>query len=251
MSTIMTSTPNLTGPTPELAPAVEERRLRIAYVVHDYNRKLGHSRYVAELASRFKFKHDVHVYANTFEEPNPLGLTFHHVSAWRRSALVSILSFILPATWSIRGHYDIIHAQGVCGLRYNVLTAHICQSAWYEAMVRYTGRANWRKRLFHAVTEQLERWTFRSSSARRIIAVSGRIRDDLWRHYGRKDGVCVIPHGVDIEAFHPENLRRWRSGSAGRSVSPRRPALPCTSATPRKRYRRRSALWPRHPGCTW
>ena len=30
-------------------------RLRIAFVVHDYNRMFGHSRYVAELASRFQF----------------------------------------------------------------------------------------------------------------------------------------------------------------------------------------------------
>ena len=43
-----------------------DRRLRIAFVVHDYNRHLGHGRYVAELATRFKRDHEVHVFANTF-----------------------------------------------------------------------------------------------------------------------------------------------------------------------------------------
>jgi UDP-glucose:(heptosyl)LPS alpha-1,3-glucosyltransferase len=185
--------------------------MRIAYVVHDYNRKLGHSRYVAELASRFKVEHDVHIYANTFEDANPEGLTFHYVPAWRRFALASILSFILPATWSIRGRFDIIHAQGLCGLKQNVLTAHICQGAWYEAMAAHSGRPSWRKRLFHALTERLECWTFRPAGARRVIAVSGRIRDDLAHYYGRREGVRVIPHGVDTELFHPDNVAVWRT----------------------------------------
>jgi hypothetical protein len=46
------------------------RRLRIALVVRDYNRHIGHSRYGAELATRFKSDHEVHVFANTFEVPS-------------------------------------------------------------------------------------------------------------------------------------------------------------------------------------
>ena len=101
------------------------RRLRIAYVVHDYNRSFGHSRYVAELATRFKRDHEVHVFANTVHEPDPKGLTFHHVPASRLNVMTTLLSFVLPATWMTTGQYDIIHAQGVCGLRQNVVTAHI------------------------------------------------------------------------------------------------------------------------------
>jgi len=52
-----------------------DSRLRIAFVVHDYNRQMGQSRYVAELASRFKRDHEVHVFANTFEEPDPASLS--------------------------------------------------------------------------------------------------------------------------------------------------------------------------------
>jgi UDP-glucose:(heptosyl)LPS alpha-1,3-glucosyltransferase len=194
---------------------VPPQRLRIAFVVHDYHRHGGHSRYVAELANRFKRHHDVHIYANTFEEPNPERLTFHRVSAWRRNALASILSFILPATWSLRGRFDIIHAQGLCGLRQNVVTAHICQGAWYEAMVRHIGVPNWRKRVFHTLTDHLERWTFSSKGARRVIAVSSRVRADLKQYYGRVEGVHVIPHGVDTELFHPRNRGRWRAEIRG------------------------------------
>ena len=116
-----------------------DRRLRIAFVVHDYNRHIGHSRYVAELASRFKRDHEVHVFANTFDEPDPVGITYHHVPAWCASALASILSFVLPATAMVRGRFDIVHAQGLCGLRHNVATAHVCQPGWYDALVQANG----------------------------------------------------------------------------------------------------------------
>jgi UDP-glucose:(heptosyl)LPS alpha-1,3-glucosyltransferase len=186
------------------------RRLRIAYVLHDYNRHGGQSRYVAELASRFKRGHEVHVFANTFEEPAPEGLTYHHVPAWRRNALTSILSFVPPATLMVARDFDIVHAQGLCGLRQNVVTAHICQPAWYGAMARNAGRPGWRKRLFHALVSRLERLAFRPGAARRFIAVSQRLRHDLEAHYGCRDRVRVIPHGVDTETFHPRNRAPWR-----------------------------------------
>ena len=192
------------------APA-SSRRLRIAYVVHDYNRRFGHSRYVAELASRFKRDHEIHVFANTFEEDDPEGLVYHHVPAWRANVMTTLLSFILPGTWMVRGDFDIVHAQGFCGLRQNVATAHMCQDAWLEAMTRNAGRPAWRKRVFHSVAGWFERRTFAAGSARRFIAVSRRVADDLRRHYGCADGVRVIYHGVDAETFHPRNRAAWRA----------------------------------------
>ena len=64
--------------------------------------------------------------------------------------------------------------------------------------------------MFHALTDRLERWAYRPSNARRVIAVSERARDDLRRYYGRVEGVRVIPHGVDTDVFHPHNRRAWR-----------------------------------------
>ena len=56
--------------------------VRIAFVVHDYNRTLGHSRYVAVLAERYAVDHDVHVFANRFEDL-PGNITGHRVPALR------------------------------------------------------------------------------------------------------------------------------------------------------------------------
>jgi len=189
---------------------VADRRLRIAFVVHDYNRHVGHSRYVAELATRFKRDHEVHVFANTFEEPDPAGLTYHHVPAWRARALASILSFVLPATALVRGRFDIVHSQGLCGLRHNVATAHFCQPGWYDALVRANGALTWRQSLSRALITPLERLALAKRSTRRVIAISELIRRDLARYFGRGDGVRVIYHGVDSEKFHPRNRMACR-----------------------------------------
>ena len=154
-----------------------DRRLRIAFVVHDYNRHMGHSRYVAELASRFKGDHEVHVFANTFDEPDPVGITYHHVPAWRANALASILSFVLPATAMVRGRFDIVHAQGLCGLRHNVATAHFCQPGWYDALVRANGALTWRQSLSRALITPLERLALAKRSTRRVIAISDLMRE--------------------------------------------------------------------------
>jgi UDP-glucose:(heptosyl)LPS alpha-1,3-glucosyltransferase len=186
-------------------------RLRIAYVVHDYNRTFGHSRYVAELATRFKRDHEVHVFANTVDEPDPAGLTFHHVPASRRNVMTTLLSFAVPATWMVGRGFDVVHAQGFCGLRQNVVTAHVCHRAWRAATARHAGRPGWRKRVFYALADWLDRRTFSRAGARRVIAVSARLGDDLRSHYGRADGVRVIHHGVDADTFHPRNRATWRA----------------------------------------
>jgi UDP-glucose:(heptosyl)LPS alpha-1,3-glucosyltransferase len=191
--------------------ATAPRPLRIAYVVHDYNRHLGHSRYVAELATRYKQAHEVHVYANTFDEPDPQGLTFHRVPAWRTFALTSCLSFIVPATLRVRGDYDIVHAQGLCGLRHNVATAHFCQPAWYGALERVNGRLTWKQWLVNSLITPWERRALCRRGTLRVIAISERMRDDLATYYRRADGVRLIYHGVDLETFHPRNRAHYRA----------------------------------------
>jgi len=187
------------------------RRLRIAFVVQDYNRHQGHSRYVAELATRLKREHDVHIFASSFDEPNPAGLTFHHVPIWRANALTTLFSFIVTATWRVRGEFDIVHAQGLCGLRQNVVTAHMCNSAWFAAIDRYQVPQSWRKRVYRAFVTAAEKLVFRPRAARRFIAVSQRVARDLEKHHGLGERVRVVYHGTDVERFHPRNRAEWRS----------------------------------------
>lgn len=181
------------------------RRLRIAFVVHDYTRRLGHSRYVVELATRFRDDHDVHVFTNAIDPLDATGIQFHHVPAWRRNAFASILSFVAPATWAVGGGFDIVHAQGLCGLHHNVATMHFCQPAWYDTLATATGSLTWRQRLTRAIVTPLERYALANPSTRRVIAISEQTRGDLARYYRRTAGVRVVYHGIDLDTFHPRN----------------------------------------------
>src|SRR5258707_124100 len=102
------------------------RRLKIAYVVHDYHRSGGHSRYVAELASRYSIEHEVHVFANTFAAGEDRRVHFHKIPAWRLNALTTILTFSVPAALRVGKDFDIVHVQGYVGPRGNIVTTHMC-----------------------------------------------------------------------------------------------------------------------------
>lgn len=186
--------------------------MKIAFVVHDYHRVGGQSRYVAELANRFSRTHEVHVFANIIE-PDATNIHFHHVPAWRRSALTTIFTFILPATRLLDGGFDIIHAQGLCGLKYDVVTAHICNRAWYQTRREARMAVSWKERLKDALFDNLvspmEKWMYRSSTDSPVIAISEVTRRNLVKFYRREAHVSVIHHGVDSELFKPSNRQLY------------------------------------------
>jgi glycosyltransferase involved in cell wall biosynthesis len=170
---------------------------------------LGHSRYVVELAERFAARHDVHVFANRFENLPP-GITAHRVPAVRFSALATIFSFVIPASMMVGRGFDIVHAQGLTVLSPDIVTAHISNARWFEGRRLLEGAGlPWRERLFAALVVPAERRTLRDDRAT-AIAISRALRDDLVAG-GRASRTEVIPHGVDPGQFHPGVRERFRA----------------------------------------
>lgn len=184
--------------------------MKIAYVVHDYHRAGGHSRYVAELATRFAGRHEVHVFANGIEPGAPSAIRFHKVPAWRANAFTTVLSFVLPVTFQIGGGFDIIHSQGFCGLRGNVFTAHICNRAWHTALQRLENGATIRESIFNAMGTSFEHGLYRFARHSEVIAISERVARDLLDLYHCRAPIQVIHHGVDLDVFAPANRELWR-----------------------------------------
>lgn len=185
--------------------------MKIAFVVHDYHRAGGHSRYVAELATRYAREHEVHVFANAIESGNATSIRFHKVPAWRANAFTTVLTFILPVTLQIPPGFDIIHSQGFCGFRGNVFTAHICNRAWHRALQNLEGGASFRESVFNAMGTTLEYGLYRFRRRCQVIAISERVAEDIARFYRCAAPIHVIHHGVDLELFSPSNRRLWRS----------------------------------------
>jgi glycosyltransferase involved in cell wall biosynthesis len=175
--------------------------MRIAFVVHDYNRVLGHSRYVTELAERFAGDHDVHIFANTFEGVRP-GITTHHVPAVRATALTTILSFYAAAGIRVGRGFDIVHAQGAVMPSADVITAHISNARWFEARERIEGSTlSWKEKLFAACVTPLERRAL-ASDRTLVVAVSKALARDIEQTYRRRGETAVIHHGVDAAQFN-------------------------------------------------
>jgi UDP-glucose:(heptosyl)LPS alpha-1,3-glucosyltransferase len=184
--------------------------MRIAFVVHDFMRAVGHGRYAVELARRFDRDHEVHVFANRADAMDTGGLRVHHVPAIRANALSTVATFTIPATLRVGRGWDVVHAQGACCLRFNVITAHICNAGWARAQANALVARTWRQRTFERVVTPFERTVFRRSRAAEAIAISDQLRRELAEHYGRTERVTVIHHGVDLDHFAPAPDREAR-----------------------------------------
>jgi UDP-glucose:(heptosyl)LPS alpha-1,3-glucosyltransferase len=184
--------------------------MKIAYFVHDYHRHGGHSRYVAELASRFKKNHEVHVFANKWDEPDPIGIKFHKVPALSNRELLKVLTFVLPATWLASRNFDIIHSQGLCGLRHDVTTAHFIQSVWLRELKERGQKPSNFIWLWKYLVSPLERYALGPKCSKRVIAISKKNIKDLKNEYKIGNNVDLIYHGVDLEKFHPKKHQIYR-----------------------------------------
>lgn len=177
--------------------------MRLAFVVHDYNRTGGHSRYVSELVERFTGIHEVHVFSNTFDGPLPAGAVAHAVAAVRLTALTTILSFAPLASRAVgRERFDIVHAQGFVLPRADVVTVHICNGRWISGRRRQDAAAvGWKDQLFASVVVPLERWMY-ARPGTTVVAVSSALRDDLVELYRIRNEIAVVHHGVDASQFN-------------------------------------------------
>jgi UDP-glucose:(heptosyl)LPS alpha-1,3-glucosyltransferase len=183
--------------------------VKIAFVVHDYHRASGHSRYVVELATRFSEEHEVHVFANRIERTAGKRVIFHTVPALRSNVMTTLFSFAISSKLMVRNGFDVVHSQGFCGPRGNVITTHICNEAWSRSLTRFAGGQTMRERAFHFVASRLERRLYRDASGCQVIAISRRVAEDVREYYGCGGRIHLIYHGVDLQTFSPA-VRRFR-----------------------------------------
>ena len=185
--------------------------MKIAFLVHDYHRKGGHSRYVVELATRFQHEHEVHVFANTWDSLGSENVYFHKVPALTNREILKVLTFIIPGTQMIaKGTYDIVHAQGLCGLRHDITTSHCVQASWLKGLESRGIKTGWSGLFWKWLVVPLERRAFDHIHSKRVIAISQRVRRDLQKEYKCKSNIDLVYHGIDLKKFHPENKTRWR-----------------------------------------
>jgi len=182
--------------------------MKIALVVHDLRDHGGHSLYTKILANELSLRHEVTVFANTFEIPVAARWDSRHVRAWRGSALACVQTFPLGlrSHANVLANYEIRHTQGYCGGDPNVVTAHICVAAYLDSLRDVSLRHRLSLQLMAAAESRFYR-----RYEGRVIAISQKIAQELQELYGVAGPITIIPHGVDVARFNSENRARYRA----------------------------------------
>ena len=182
--------------------------MKIALVVHDLDNYRGHGHYVRVLAEALSAHHKVTVFANTCTHLGESRWDLCPVRAWRVNAVASVCTFPIGlALLKHRlGEFDILHTQGYCGGRPNVVTAHICLAAYLRSLSEISTRT-WCSLRLMALAESRFYRGYRGA----IIAASQGLANDLRHFYEVRGPVYVVPHGVDSDRFTSANRGRFRA----------------------------------------
>jgi glycosyltransferase involved in cell wall biosynthesis len=177
-----------------------ERRLRIALLVDRFGNRFGGAEaYGVELMRVLGQRHDVSVVARDFDSDLPFPFLPVRFPGWLPSWM-RVLYFAWKADRLTRGRYDIVHSHmngwageiqvmHVTPVRYNRLTR---VKPLKRALAWLSPRL--------ATYLLLEKSRVRRAGARRVVAVSGLIMDQLHRSYGPRLPVEIIAPGVKLPA---------------------------------------------------
>jgi glycosyltransferase involved in cell wall biosynthesis len=166
--------------------------VNLGIAVHRYDLAEGTGGYVACLLPRLAAVHRVTLYAAQVRAPVPDGVEVVRVPALMARAYTAIVSF--PAALRlVRRSHDLFHAQGWVAGSADVVTAHIVMAAWRQAARSARVLTPPGERTLGAWVQAREAALIRR--ARRVIAPSRKVQDEIARHYGRASGVSVVHHG--------------------------------------------------------
>jgi len=197
--------------------------MKIAFIRKAYTPYGGSERYLAQLIERLCLQgHEVHIFANRWEsnptqrpgDPKPSRLFFRRVPMVQSPSFLQALSFAYFSQHLLQKEaFDIIHSFERTLYQDIYRAGDGCHREW---LIQRRKMDPWIKRSLHPLNPLhrsllfLEKRLFQSPKLKRIIANSRRGKEEILR-YGVGGGkVEVIYNGVDLEAFHPQNVTLYR-----------------------------------------
>ncbi len=190
--------------------------MRVGLAFRTFHERSGLPRYCVELARRLGRTDDVYVFARTVEAQIPVKGVVRFPWSFHSKRIEygpnTIVNSALLAMGKRALGLDVINTQGAELLGFDVITAH---GTWWghfrsHAFLNPALGAELRK----SVMPLVERANYRGKRYRKIIAVSELTRRELRETYEVPDeDIVVIPEGVDLDRFRPDDGRRraWRT----------------------------------------
>ncbi|MEW6095245.1 MAG: glycosyltransferase family 4 protein [bacterium] len=202
--------------------------MKIAIIARIYSKKGGISRYAAELAEGLSKEHEVHVFANSWQDASDK-IIFHKVPMIKgnfflkrkKAGLATILqvySFALMLNWSKidTNSFDVVHTQGDSFCPFDIFTAHSCHKVAVKVARQstsglYNFLKNTRINPLNLIVLWIEKFTLKKGRYKKIISVSEGVKREIIENYNLPaEDIVAIPNGVALEEFNPKNKNIWR-----------------------------------------
>ncbi len=158
---------------------------------------------------------DVTVISRACEVPPHPRLRVHHVPGPTRPLPLAFPWFEVAASRALRRHgRGLVHACGaIVPDAVDVVTVHFCHRAYNRLGRSRASRDSPAHRLNSqiaaVVSEAGERWSYRPSRVRAIVAVSDGVEREVAAQFPAvRDRISTIPHGVDARRFRPDPAAR-------------------------------------------
>ncbi len=202
--------------------------MKIAFIARLYNKQGGISRCVAELAEFFSQEHEVHVFANAWQDVSTDKVIFHKIpmikgnfflrkKVYGWATVFQVASFTLMSRLKIKPQrFDIVHSFGDCFLPFDVYTSQSChKTAVRVARKSKKGIYNYFKNTIlnplNLIVLSIEKFSYQRGKKSIIISPTEWIKREIIEEYKvAKENIVVIPNGVDLEEFNPKNRKQFR-----------------------------------------
>ena len=180
--------------------------MRLAIIRQKYSAFGGAERFIERLLPGLAANHvDVSVIARKWagEEPDQINWLrcdpFYWGSAWRDKSFAKAACAIVG-----QNHFDLVQSHERLSCCDIFRAGDGVHAAWLEARQKYLGESLAWLQLnpFHANSLAAERQMFASPRLKKVICISGMVRQDVQRFYGvPEEKLATIYNGIDLDAF--------------------------------------------------
>lgn len=212
------------APSPRMA--VNREKPRIAVVSPFLDRQHGTERCVVEQLDALADDFEFHVYSTRVADLDLKKIVWHRIPAIRGPHLAQYIWFFGAnhfCRWVDRNFrklaIDLTYSPGINCLDAELIAVHIV-FAEFRRRTRDTLRLRinplgfWprllHRRIFYQLIIFLERRIYTRADLP-LVAVSGKVRDDLRRFYGHPQNLFVVHNGIDANKFNPTVRQSLRS----------------------------------------
>jgi UDP-glucose:(heptosyl)LPS alpha-1,3-glucosyltransferase len=177
----------------------------------------GSSRYVLEVSQYFTKKgHEVHIFANKFDNVDNEKIIFHKVPAFSSNYYINEGTISLLETILLKFHsFDVTLAQPTRYLSPDVAEIQFVFKRWVD----YKKTLGMKIYFADKILPLFE--SFNIKKSKKLIAISNSVKEDIIKYYNiPEEKIRVVYSGVNLKEFNPENIKYKKEIREKHGISP-------------------------------